>query len=51
MYKPGLQGKIEKFWRDTGVSLQNTLSEIWTNSEWAQEGMEKAPYLWWEMKQ
>ena len=37
---------MTKYWRDPGVSLQNTLSEIWTNSEWDKEELEKSPSLW-----
>ena len=34
IYKPGSQANIFQFiWIDAGVSLQNTLSKIWTNSE------------------
>ena len=37
--------KYCKFQRDAGFFLQNTLSEIWTNSKWSEERLEKASHI------
>ena len=46
IYKPRLQAGILKNSKETRVvPYKNTLSEIWTNWRWSEEGLEKTPPL------